>query len=139
MMSDEIERVARLAYEHPQWGHKQPWERNPWARKAWITCMADVLDDGLPEKKSPQELTDRIIELEAEVERRKTELSETTQFMWQQEAEVTRLREWKLTIEQANKTLAECRANVEARDRITELEAEVERLRDAKGGGDEQS
>jgi hypothetical protein len=45
------------------------------------------------------------------------------------EAEVERLSEWKLAIEQSDRTLAEARANVEARDRIRELEDENQRLR----------
>lgn len=43
MNDTEIERIARAAYEHPSWGHKQPWEKNPWARNAWTNCMRDVL------------------------------------------------------------------------------------------------
>jgi hypothetical protein len=40
---EEIERLARLAYEHPAWGYKQPWSRNPWAREHWTACITAVL------------------------------------------------------------------------------------------------
>lgn len=43
MNAEVAERLARIAYEHPEWGHKQPWDKNPWARKAWTACMTDVL------------------------------------------------------------------------------------------------
>ena len=55
MDKNEIERIARAAYEHPSWWHKQPWEKNPWARNAWINCMTDVLAP--PAKADPDPMT----------------------------------------------------------------------------------
>ncbi|KIU33276.1 hypothetical protein SR39_13640 [Methylobacterium radiotolerans] len=46
--ADEIERLARLAYEHPSWRHKQPWSRNPWARQHWTACITSVLAASAP-------------------------------------------------------------------------------------------
>ncbi|MFB0491999.1 hypothetical protein ABIE45_004585 [Methylobacterium sp. OAE515] len=40
---EEIERLARIAYEHPAWHHVQPWSRNPWAREKWTACISAVL------------------------------------------------------------------------------------------------
>lgn len=74
--------------------------------------------EGHPSRALAHEAAARIVELEAERDMHMAALGEM-------EAEVEALKSFKFTLESAAMMLAEARANVEARDHIRELEAEV--------------